>query len=566
MFCTDLDLLKKYRTEKRLWQGIPGIEVTKKGRIFSTFYSGGINEQIGNFVVLLKSDNGIDFSEPIAAAYEPGRRCYDACLWIDPLDRLWFTWACAPDHAVYATVCEDPDADNIKWGAVTKIGNDVMMNKPTVLKNGEWIFPIAVWKNDVIAAGVGCSEDSDRKAFAYLSRDDGKTFCKLGGVDAERRSYDEHMIVEKEDESMAMYIRTFYGIAVSYSYDGGRNWTEATDSGLGGPCSRFHIRRLKSGRLLLVNHYKFSGRNNLTAMLSEDDGKTWNYKLLLDDRMDVSYPDVKEADDGYLYITYDRERGSGKRTLKEVYSCAREILMAKITESDIIAERIISKDSKLKVVISKLGIYSDENNNPYAEIKRYSDAEICDILLDKTTDEIIKILFESYEINCINMHKLDNKKMDGLIEKLKDGCSDRKEVIFELLRLVRNVDINSKEDIPIILRTKEIIEKRISENISLDEIADSMNMSKFYLCHLFKKRANMTLTDWKNYLKIKKAKELLANSDLKITDVAFECGFSNASYFSEIFTKSEKISPTGYRDVLRETRKEENMISGNKES
>lgn len=106
MFCTDLDLLKKYRTEKRLWQGIPGIEVTKKGRIFSTFYSGGINEQIGNFVVLLKSDNGIDFSEPIAAAYEPGRRCYDACLWIDPLDRLWFTWACAPDHAVYATVCE----------------------------------------------------------------------------------------------------------------------------------------------------------------------------------------------------------------------------------------------------------------------------------------------------------------------------------------------------------------------------------------------------------------------------------------------------------------------------
>lgn len=156
--------------------------------------------------------------------------------------------------------------------------------------------------------------------------------------------------------------------------------------------------------------------------------------------------------------------------------------------------------------------------------------------------------------------------MDGVIEKLKDGCSDRKEVIFELLRLVRNVDINSKEDIPIILRTKEIIEKRISENISLDEIADSMNMSKFYLCHLFKKRANMTLTDWKNYLKIKKAKELLANSDLKITDVAFECGFSNASYFSEIFTKSEKISPTGYRDVLRETRKEENMISGNKES
>ena len=44
--------LKEYYSENRIWQGIPGIAITKNGRIFSTFYSGGIKETIGNFVLL----------------------------------------------------------------------------------------------------------------------------------------------------------------------------------------------------------------------------------------------------------------------------------------------------------------------------------------------------------------------------------------------------------------------------------------------------------------------------------------------------------------------------------
>ena len=80
MFITEENSLKKYGTPYRLWQGIPGIEVTKKGRIFSTFDSGGTKEEVNNFVVLLKSDDGIYFGEPIAVAFEEGYRCYDPCL------------------------------------------------------------------------------------------------------------------------------------------------------------------------------------------------------------------------------------------------------------------------------------------------------------------------------------------------------------------------------------------------------------------------------------------------------------------------------------------------------
>ncbi len=362
MLITDKNELKKYSTQNRLWQGIPGIEVTPKGRVFSTFYSGGTKEEVNNFAVLVCSEDGISFGEPIAAVFKEGYRCYDPCLWIDPLGRLWFIWACAPDHAVYAVICDDPDADELCWGEEIKLGVDVMMNKPTVLSTGEWLFPIAVWHKNVCTGGFTSNRDEDeQKAFVYRSTDCGKSFVRLGGTDVAQRSFDEHMILELKNGRLAMFVRTYYGIAVCYSDDGGQSWSEGEDSALGGPSSRFFISRLKSGRILLVNHYNYTGRSHLTAMLSEDECKSWKYKLLLDERTDVSYPDAKEAEDGYIYVTYDRQRGAYLDSLDKVYSSAREILYARITEEDIINGSLVSSGSALKRVISRLGKYAHED-------------------------------------------------------------------------------------------------------------------------------------------------------------------------------------------------------------
>lgn len=362
MFITDKNELQKYAAPYRVWQGIPSIEVTAKGRIFSTFYSGGVTEQIGNVVVLLKSDDGENFGEPIAAAYVDDHRCYDPCLWIDPLGRLWFEWALQPDQMVYAVICEDPDAEELVWGEPFPIAGDVMMNQPVVLSSGEWLFPIAVWKDGVVAVKSELSNrGEDRLAYVYRTTDQGKTFERLGGVDMPQRCFDEHMVLELSDGRLAMYVRTYYGIGVAYSDDKGLTWTQGEDSDLGGPCSRFHIRRLPSGRVLLINHVNFNGRNNLTALLSEDDGKTWKYQLLLDERDNVSYPDAGMTPDGSIYVTYDRERGGYLDSMDKVYKCAREILYAKITEEDIMAGKLVSEGSKLKCIISKLGEYALED-------------------------------------------------------------------------------------------------------------------------------------------------------------------------------------------------------------
>ena len=60
MLITDRSALAEFSIEKRLWQGIPSIEVTRGGRIFLTYYSGGVKEEIGNYCILSRGGNDID--------------------------------------------------------------------------------------------------------------------------------------------------------------------------------------------------------------------------------------------------------------------------------------------------------------------------------------------------------------------------------------------------------------------------------------------------------------------------------------------------------------------------
>jgi hypothetical protein len=84
----------------------------------------------------------------------------------------------------------------------------------------------------------------------------------------------------------------------------------------------------------------------LSAWLSEDEGKTWKGGLVIDERKGISYPDGFQAPNGTLYISYDRNR-----------STDGEILLARFTEEDILAKKLISPQSKLKMPISKpLGV------------------------------------------------------------------------------------------------------------------------------------------------------------------------------------------------------------------
>ncbi len=348
-FITDPAILQDpaniYADSSRRFQGIPSIESTAGGRLFTVFYTGTETEGNGNFLLIHKSDDGEHFGDAILAVTPPTEdtRCYDPTLWRDPDGRLWLCWAQSYGWydgrmGVWCAICDEPDGDEIRFSAPRRVANGIMMNKPTVLQNGDWLFPCAVWCTHTAEQN---HLPEERYSNVYRSTDKGKTFTLWGHSDVPDRGFDEHMVYERTDGTLVMLVRANYGIGQAFSKDGGKTWFGEGDSGLGGPCSRFHVRRLPSGRLLLVNHKSFQGRNNLTAMLSEDDGLTWSQGLLLDARREVSYPDMAEVD-GALYIIYDYNRTTDK-----------EILLAKITEEDILAGKLVNPASRLQTVINK---------------------------------------------------------------------------------------------------------------------------------------------------------------------------------------------------------------------
>ena len=342
--------------KERKWQGIPGIEKTKNGTFWITFYSGGEKEDTNNYILVGRSRDAINWETPCLVIDPPGKvRAFDPCLWIDPLGRLNLYWSQSwgwfdGKAGVFYITCKNPDAERPVWSKPKRFADGVMLNKPTALTTGEWIYPVARWNGKACFFNddwkVNSKDETvteENKSCIYISKDYGKSIQYQGSAEVPNRTFDEHMVVEKEDRTLWMLVRTKEGIGQSFSHDKGKIWTNGKDTEIKGPNSRFFIRRLNSGNLLMIYHHNFTGRNNLTARVSGNDGITWRGGLLLDERTDVSYPDAVQDESGLIYVIYDRERYK-----------AKEILMARFTEKDILEGKCISEDAKLKIIVDKL--------------------------------------------------------------------------------------------------------------------------------------------------------------------------------------------------------------------
>ncbi|MBE7037548.1 MAG: helix-turn-helix transcriptional regulator [Ruminococcaceae bacterium] len=84
-------------------------------------------------------------------------------------------------------------------------------------------------------------------------------------------------------------------------------------------------------------------------------------------------------------------------------------------------------------------------------------------------------------------------------------------------------------------------------NILLSDLAKHFNRSNSHISHLFKKESGMTIRAYCNDLKLHDAQKLLLNTDISITEIAFDAGFSDTSYFIYLFKKKFGISPLQYR-------------------
>ena len=93
--------------------------------------------------------------------------------------------------------------------------------------------------------------------------------------------------------------------------------------------------------------------------------------------------------------------------------------------------------------------------------------------------------------------------------------------------------------------------ENLEGEMDMAALAQKFNYSQCYIHHIFKRYSGTTIVEFRKAQRIIKAKLLLKGCDDKITDIAAACGFENPSYFTEVFTKSEGMSPTAYREIHR---------------
>lgn len=112
---------------------------------------------------------------------------------------------------------------------------------------------------------------------------------------------------------------------------------------------------------------------------------------------------------------------------------------------------------------------------------------------------------------------------------------------------LKKVDIFSPPANLYVIKALEYIEKNFNNDIKIEQLAQELFISKFYLCHLFKLHTGITLKTYLIEYRISKAKKLLSETNDRIVDIAINTGFNNCSYFCKTFAALENITPSEYR-------------------
>lgn len=101
-------------------------------------------------------------------------------------------------------------------------------------------------------------------------------------------------------------------------------------------------------------------------------------------------------------------------------------------------------------------------------------------------------------------------------------------------------------------RCLELIQARLSEDISLDELAAEARLSPFHFARMFKQSMGVPPRVYLTRLRVERACELLETTDLPVTEIAFEVGYSSNQVLARVFLKHRHVSPTDYRRAVRD--------------
>lgn len=233
--------------------------------------------------------------------------------------------------------------------------------------------------------------------------------------------------------------------------------------------------------------------------------------------------------------------------------------------------QVIINEGKVLLINSMIAHASEETSGEYIKVcllqfkpniiynsGQFSDFKYLSTFLESTNlsyQIVDSSLSDDYNELSIQLNKI----VQEFTEKKVAYELSIKSIIYRILTILyRNEVLNfdsmkslykKKEEFKKLEQVIRFIEVNYKDEIPLEKVCEMLKVNYYYFCRLFKKATGNTFIQYLNFVRISVAEKLLITTEMSITDIIFETGFSSLSYFNRIFKKFKGCNPSEYRKI-----------------
>lgn len=227
-------------------------------------------------------------------------------------------------------------------------------------------------------------------------------------------------------------------------------------------------------------------------------------------------------------------------------------------------DKFITSEGDIVLVMSDMvhSVYPHNNSEQFYDTIVFSPDMIGASVNDRSSNEYVKPFSEgmAYVKPLITRKHVYYEELKTTVENIfscAKGNTSSLDILLksELMKffwiLLENHDIDKKECAEgkneFLKTIIEYMNKNYDENITISDLACEVCMSKSYFMQKFRDSAGMGAIEYLSQLRVRKACEILRDSDISSGDTAFMCGFRNISNFNRQFRKIVGMTPKEYR-------------------
>lgn len=119
---------------------------------------------------------------------------------------------------------------------------------------------------------------------------------------------------------------------------------------------------------------------------------------------------------------------------------------------------------------------------------------------------------------------------------------------------IKSLNLSASDNNFVVTAMSIIENDLVTNSISVEKFASNMNVSKSTLCRKIKLFTGLSPRRFIQNIRIRKAEKLLSKNDCKISEIAYNVGFSDPKYFSRCFKIEYGVAPSEFQEGLRHTR------------